>query len=145
MKKDKIDFLYEWTVWAHLQSESNLELVLLKGHLLLELAIETTLSRHNIKNAENYSFHRKITELEKCISENQLAEIIIDSLYYINRLRNKLAHEVNYEINSSDLEDWSNKIIANLNGTKWTKFTFRTKVMHAFSILTINILKGNLS
>lgn len=141
MEKQSIDPLFEWAVWGHLQSKTDLELILLKGHLILEMTIETYLKRHNIKDVENFSFHKKIIELDKCIShEFPKKKIIIDSLFQINKLRNKLAHEFEFEINDSTFKEWSLNIMSNLNGKKWSKYTFRTKIVHAFSILAINIL-----
>ena len=58
--KNKIDPLVEWAVWGHLDSKTDLELLLLKGHLLLEVILDTTLERNNIKDYNNYSFYRKL-------------------------------------------------------------------------------------
>ena len=143
MKEKNIDPLFEWAVWGHLQSKTDLELILLKGHLLLEMTIETSLKRHDINDIENFSFYKKIIELEKCMSTDfKNKELIIDSLVQINKLRNKLAHEFEFEIKESSFKDWSQNIISNLDGMKWSKYTNRTKIIHAFSILAINILNA---
>lgn len=138
---EKLDLLYQWAVWAHLSSKKDTELILLKGHLLLETALGTTLSRNGVSKSDNYSFYRKIILLEKNATKNSTNQFIFDSLKGINLMRNKLAHEFIYEELDNDLESWSKNILENLKGEKFCKFTFRTKIIHSFSILTFNLLK----
>jgi hypothetical protein len=141
-KSQKLDLLYEWAVWGHLSSKKDIELILLKGHLMLETALETTLSRNNILKNDNYSFYRKLTILEDVIvAENPDKEFIVNSLKKINLMRNKLAHEFFYNELDNDIEEWSKCILMNLKGEKYSKFTYRTRIVHSFSILTLNLLK----
>jgi hypothetical protein len=137
-----IDPLVEWAVFGHLDQKTDLELVLLKGHLLLEAILDTILKRNNITNLDNYSFHRKIIAFENIDYEDLLKkELIISSLREINRLRNKVAHEFNYDIENGEFEKWAIHILNNLKGEKFSKYTFRTKIVHSFSILTKNMLE----
>jgi len=139
---EKLDFLYEWAVWGHLSSKKDLESILLKGHLMLETALERMLSRNNIASNENDSFFRKLILLEKKITtNNNNSDFIIYSLKKVNLMRNKVAHEVNYTELHNDIENWSKDIMENLKGEKFSKFTYRTKIVHSFSILTINLLR----
>ncbi len=138
---EKIDFLFEWVVWGHLDSKNDLELILLKGHLLLETALETSLSRCEINKFEDYSFYKKIKAFENIkFKENEKHKFIVCSLKKINRLRNNLAHEFQFDIKNGELELWSADILGNLEGEKYTRFTYRTKIVHAFSIISKNIL-----
>ena len=100
------------------------------------------LIENNIEGYENFSFYRKISLL-KIINtkDNNKLNIIISLLYNINQIRNKLAHESQFHINESELESWSLKVLENFNGMKFTNYTFRTKIVHAFSILSKNILE----
>jgi len=137
-----INFLIEWSVWAHLASQRNLELILLKGHLFLEIALDSILSKNNIKALENYSFHKKISSFENLkIKDKKKQDLIVSVLYTINKLRNKLAHEWKFDIQNGELESWSQIVLENFNGLKFSKYTYRTKIVHAFSILTNNILE----
>ncbi len=137
----KIDPLVEWAVWGHLDSKTDLELILLKGHLLLEKVLDILLERNNIKNYENFSFYRKISVLNKInFDNNKNKKIVISSLTELNKLRNKLAHELLFDIRNGELGSWSSNILESLDGTKYTRFTFRTKIVHSFSVLSINIL-----
>lgn len=137
----EIDYLTEWAVWAHLDSTVDLEKILLKGHLLLEIILDTTLARNAIQGLDNYSFYRKILALEKIDFDNSLQkDLIVTSLKEINQLRNIFAHEFNFEIKDGRFELWASNILKNFEGTKFTKYTFRTKSVHSFSILSKNIL-----
>jgi hypothetical protein len=140
-----IDPLVEWAVFGHLDKKSDLELILLKGHLLLETILETVLKRNNVTNLDHYSFHRKIIALENIETKNlSTNEFIILSLKEINRLRNKVAHEFHFDIANGEFEMWANNILDNLNGEKFSKYTFRTKIVHSFSTLTKNMLEMNI-
>lgn len=140
--KNDIDPLVEWAVWGHLDSKTDLELILLKGHLLLEIILDITLKRNNIINCDNLSFHRKTLTLEKIDCPNDKSKnFIISSLQELNRLRNKMAHEFHFDINNKEFEVWVSSILQNLQGTKYTKYTFRTKIVHSISILAKNILE----
>ena len=142
--ENQIDPFIEWIVWAHLDSQNDLELILLKGHLLLESVIDITLSRNKISNQKNYSFYRKIKELGKIeFSDSERKKNIILFLSELNKLRNKLAHDFEFEIKNGDLELLATKILNNLKGRKFAKYTYRIKIVHSFSVLAKNILEIN--
>ncbi len=139
---EKIDFLFEWAVWGHLDSKTDLELILLKGHLLLETVLETSLNRCEVKNSEDHSFYRKIKAFESIrFKEIEKQKFIVSSLKKVNKLRNNLAHDFHFNIKNGELELWSADILEYLKGEKYTRFTHRTKIVHAFSILSKNILE----
>lgn len=79
MTKEKLDNeldpLLELAVFVHLDRKTDLELILLKGHLLLETILVTVLKRNGISNPEKYSFHRKITEFESINVKDELRRI----------------------------------------------------------------------
>lgn len=128
-------------VWGHLDNKTDLELILLKGHLLLEIVLDTTLARNEIKNSDNFSFYNKVLALEKInFKDKKTKKFVVYSLKKLNKIRNKLAHNFFFETNNGEFESWSQSIIENLKGTKYKRYTFRTKIVHSFSILSINIL-----
>ncbi|MCX6237062.1 MAG: hypothetical protein NTY07_05790 [Bacteroidia bacterium] len=140
--ENEIDPLVEWAVWGHLDSKTDLELILLKGHLLMEMIMDTALGKNNTTNYKNYSFYKKISILETVdFNDNHKKELIISSLKTLNNLRNKLSHEFQFDINKGELEQWASKILENLRGMKFSKYTYRTKIVHSFSILSINLLE----
>jgi hypothetical protein len=139
---NEIDPFVEWAVFGHLDNKTDLELILLKGHLLLETVLETVLLRNNITDLDSFSFHRKILALEGIeIQDDIRKKFIISSLREINRLRNKVAHEFHFDIANGELEMWAFNILNNLKGAKFSKYTFRTKIVHSFSVLTKNMLE----
>lgn len=140
--KDKIDILVEWAVWGNLDSKTDLELILLKGHLLLETILQVTLNRNGIKNCENFSFFRKIQLFKEIeFSDRKKSDFIALSLFDLNKMRNELAPNFHFEIENGELELWALTIRNNLKGKKFTKYTFRTKIVHSFSIISRNILE----
>ena len=140
--KNKIDSLVEWAVWGHLDNKKDLDLILLKGHLLLEVVLDTALTRMDANDPKNLSFYRKVEILEKCHSLNdKKVQVIIKSLKDLNKLRNELAHEFHFEIANANIEFWASDIIDNLQGKKFSRYTYRTKIVHGFSILSKNLLE----
>lgn len=136
------DPLLELAVWGNLDRKTDLELILLKGHLILEKIIEIVLKRKGTKRSINSSFHGKIRTLEKIdFQEMEKKRFIIQSLGTLNRMRNKLAHEFNYDVDNDTFEKWSEDILKNLKGTKFTRYTFRTRKIHSFSIIAKNLLE----
>ena len=102
-------------------------------HLLLECVLDVTLKRNNIEDYNCYSFHKKIIAFDKIGFEDNLRkDFIISSLKIINKLRNRLAHRVLFDIKNEDLDLWTINILENLKGTKFSKYTLRTKIVHSF-------------
>ena len=140
--ENKIDPIVEWAVWGHLSSETDLELILLKGHLLIEMVMDTALGRNKILNYKNYSFYKKISILETIdFKDGDKKKLIISSLKTLNNMRNKLAHEFHFDISNGEFEQWASIILENLQGIKFSKYTYRTKIVHSFSALSINLLE----
>lgn len=138
---DKLNFLYEWAVWGHLESKKDIEMILLKGHLLLETALEVMLKRNSVIVNDNYSFFRKVDLFESQIEITKTNKSdLIFFLRKMNNLRNQLAHEFLIENFETDLKVLSDEILEKLSGTKYSNFTFRTKIVHSFSTLAKNIL-----
>lgn len=139
---DKYDCLFEWAVWASLDSKTDLELILLKGHLLIEQILEIKLNSSGIQNGNMLSFYSKVLAFKKInFQESQKKKIIHTKLEKVNKLRNNLAHDYYFDLNNGEFELWAKGVLNELNGKKYTRFTFRTKIVHAFSTLAINILE----
>tara|TARA_R110000868_G_scaffold205639_2_gene454163 strand:+ start:758 stop:1201 length:444 start_codon:yes stop_codon:yes gene_type:complete len=140
--KEKYDVLVELAVWGHLDSKTELELILLKGHLIIEQILEAKLNRAGIEIGNTLSFYSKILALEELNFEQlQKKTSIIYALKGLNKLRNNLAHDFYFDLNNGEFESWAKYVLKNMYGEKYTRYTYRTKIVHAFSILTINILE----
>lgn len=143
-KEDKkgIDFLTEWAVWGNLSSQKDLESILLKGHLYIEVVLEVVLKRNELKISDNFSFYRKISEFKKLkFIDDGKSKLITSLLEEINMLRNKLAHEFQFDINGGEFDRLAQKIFENLEGTKFSNYTRKTRIVQSFSILTKNLLE----
>ncbi len=136
MKKDYTKVM-EWAVWANLDKKKDLELVLLKGHLILEIFMDNLLTNGSNENHKKLSFIGKVKALHKVNgSETVNLEVIKTHLLSINKIRNQFAHEWAFEIHESEIEQWSLEVLSTYKGEKHSKFTYRTKVIHAFSSLS---------
>ncbi|SFT71063.1 hypothetical protein SAMN04489724_1744 [Algoriphagus locisalis] len=140
---DKVDPLLELAVWGNLDRFSDYSLILLNGHVFLEKIIEIALKRMGDPDPEKLSFYSKVIRLKHLLGQSPHSDSIIYSLTELNRLRNKLAHEFKYDAKNGEFHSWSEHIHLNFEGEKYTKFTQRTKIVHAFSFLAINILEAS--
>ena len=139
---NSIDPLIEWAVWGHLDSKTDLELILLKGHLLMEVVLNSTINRRQVASVADMTFYRKILALEQTGGKRgSKHEMIIASLKELNQLRNKLAHEFHFDFADGSLHNWSENIHMHCHGEKFTRYTFRTRIVHSFSILAREILE----
>ena len=134
--------IMEWSTWANLDAQKNIELILLKGHLILESLIDVALAKNSLEKELDYSFFRKVNCLKLLPSQN-FAKIdeLSSYLHALNKMRNKLAHEYSYNINNGEIEKWSLEVLNSFEGMKFTKFTCRTKIVHAFSALAKALAK----
>ncbi len=136
MKQDHTK-VFEWTVWANLDKKRDIELILLKGHLILEGFVESLLCNGNLEQFVSSSFFKKVSvlnHLQGCNLEN--VEIIKHYLFALNKIRNSFAHEWSFSISESGLEYWSQEVLSAFSGEKFSKYTYRTKIIHAFSALS---------
>lgn len=130
--------MIEWSVGVHLDRIKNVELILLKGHLVLEVAVDSairTLDKHNTSKLKDLSFHRKLQILESLrpFASSDLKEAL-GHLRNLNIIRNRLAHESMFD-GTKDLGSWSEAVLADFPGTKVCRYTFRTKIIQAFGAL----------
>ncbi len=125
----------DWVVWANLDQHRDMELILLKGHLLVEitlsvgLGLRTSLSESQVKSL---SFSAK-TKALAAIDEQWFQ--LMGFVRNLNRLRNKLAHEPFPDGLEAELGIWSDEVLSALSVQKHQKYTRRTKVTQAFAAL----------
>lgn len=137
MTKEDHTKVMEWVVWANLDKNKDLELILLKGHLILEIFLDNLLKNGSQENHKKLNFFGKVNILSKVMgSETVEIETIKNHLLSINNIRNKFAHEWSFKIHESKIEKWSVDVLSTFKGEKFSKFTYRTKVIHAFSSLS---------
>lgn len=130
--------IFAWAVSTHLDDYKSTELVLLKGHLLLEVAIENAIHLLSGGN-EKYgglSFHKKLLMLNRiqACGTPDIAKAI-EHLHALNRIRNRLAHEFRFVGGNEALDKWTGAVLADFPGVKTQRHPFRTKLIQAFSAL----------
>jgi len=137
MKKKSHTKAMEWVVWANLNKKKDLELILLKGHLILEIFMDNLLENNNQEHYKDLSFFGKVKRLNMVKgSESVSIESIIFFLLSINKIRNQFAHEWSFEVHGGEIEKWSLGVLSTFKGEKFSKYTYRTKIIHAFSFLS---------
>jgi|GEM_PF-969411 len=132
--------IFQWVVSAHLDDHKSTELVLLKGHLLLEVAIENAakqfLDKEKYENFSELSFHKKLQALSslQTQSPSNMAKAI-EHLHALNRIRNRLAHEFQFTGGKDSLDQWSQAVLSDFPGIKFQRHTFRIKLIHAIGAI----------
>lgn len=135
--------MIHFAVWSHLDEVTDTELMLLKGHLLLESVIDQSLCllvRRGDPESLNISFAKKLQLLQLLHdSEQEHFAQVQGFTLQINRLRNRLAHELNFDASLDEFERWANAVLTAFPETKLSKYTFRTKIVHAFASLAAQL------
>jgi hypothetical protein len=133
--------IIDWSVWVQLDGISDLELIILKGHLILEVLVDEVinnfLSKESTINCLNLSYSKKI-KLMYLLSKDDYKDTDKINIYLIeiNQIRNKLAHNYKFSEEKSGISKWANNVLSDFPVNKNTKFTYRTKVVHGFSTLS---------
>ena len=105
--------LLEWAVWANLDRYQSLELILLKGHLLIEVVLLTYLDTHinpPLVETREMSFYRKMKEVEKHAASGSSQRLALLYVADLNTMRNKLAHEPFVNSISSQMVCWAENV-----------------------------------
>lgn len=129
----------DWAVWANLDQHRDIELILLKGHLSLEvflsigLSLRTSLTESQIKSLSFSAKTRALAEIDEPLSK------VMEYVSQLNKLRNTLAHEPFPEELESELNSWSERVLSSISIQKHQKYTRRTKVTQAIAALARNI------
>jgi len=129
--------LIDWAVWSNLDRYRDIELILLKGHLLLEVMLSEVLrTRLSLTEPKirKLSFREKISKLSMLAKDDGGLMEALDFLVGLNRLRNRLAHEPFPKL-ETDLVAWSEQVLDVFLKNKHQKFTARTKTTQAMSAL----------
>ncbi|WP_303747724.1 hypothetical protein [Stenotrophomonas pigmentata] len=129
--------LIDWAVWSKLDRYRDIELILLKGHLLLEVMLSEVLrTRLSLTDPQirKLSFRQKINELAMLAEDDHGLMEALDFLAGLNKLRNRLAHEP-FPTIENDLAAWSGQVLHVFLKNKHQQFTARTRITQAMSAL----------
>lgn len=131
--------LVDWAVWSNLNRYRDVELILLKGHMLLEVMLVDRLRAcPSMTEAQikKLPFSAKVRVL--ALSFDQLSETI-ELANQLNSLRNRLAHEPFPNELRLELFRWSEKVLPFCALYKHQRYTPRTKISQAISALARSI------
>ncbi len=133
----------EHTVTTALKDYGDMEIILLKGHLVLEQLLNQLIHAHQLDakriDSMNLMFSKTL-ELAMAI-DGRLLKDKYPHLKEINRIRNKVSHELFFSEFHDDLKKWSSDVLGYTPKTINTKRTYKNHVIKAFSLLA-GILTG---
>jgi len=130
--------ILEFIVFSQLDKFKSIELILLKDHLILEVIIDDALlsyaQRGNFDSV-GLSFYKKIELLAIIHKGNEQNFVKVkEFILRLNKLRNRLAHQLVTDI-TKELSVWSEDVLREFPVVKYTKYTFRTKTVHALACI----------
>jgi len=130
--------LIEWATWQDLDKYQSFELILLKGHLQIEMFLGVCLrSRAKLIESKifNLSFHGKLLKLGAIDCTDGKLSMLLEFARELNRMRNRLAHEAFAERIDIDLLNWAHDVLDKIPAQRFQKRTNRTIITHAMSSL----------
>jgi hypothetical protein len=130
--------ILEIAVEIKLKEYQEMEMILLKGHLILEQTINQLIKKYvndvNPFESMNLMFAKKILILQALIGDN-FKDIFLH-LKELNRIRNKVAHELFFAKYHDDLKKWACNVNGHTPKTINTKRTYKNQVIKAFAYLS---------
>lgn len=127
----------------HLRAKKDHEIILLKGHLLLEQVLNQMLLRYidneHLNKLDLY-FAKKLDLLD-ALSGKLPDPWLYGHLLEINRIRNKLSHHLDFSDWDDDLKKWACNVIGYTPKSIDRKSTYRNTLLKAFYLLS-GMLKG---
>ena len=124
----------------HLKDTDEIEVILLKGHLILEQVLNELLSVY-IKSEKNLNslsllFSKKLDLIIALQDGEHFLKSEIKHLREINRIRNKLAHKLDFYKYHDDLKVWACAVVGYKPVTINRKRTYRNTLRKAFYLLS---------
>ncbi len=108
--------------------------------MILEVFVDNLLLNNTEENYRKWSFYSKVKQVEKHFSESSIKlNKLTKHLLSLNKIRNELAHEWQFNINNSAIDSRASEVLIHLPVKKHSKYTRRTKIVHAFSALANGI------
>ncbi len=138
-----------FSIWSNLDKQKEIDLIILKGHLILEILVGVCISKYLSEGEDieslNLTFYKKVNLL-KLLSKNEFNDIDKAILYLkqINTIRNKLAHSFKFDEKKSGIDKWASEVLKEFPVTKFSRFTYKSKIVHAFSALGRIIFENSL-
>ena len=123
----------------HVRATDDAELILLKGHLILEQSMNQLLlcsvQTNEALASLRLSFSRKLALLRALSPSGHPIHKQAPHLQAINRLRNKLAHQLEPPGLRADLGQWACDVVGYVPSTLARRGTYKNTVLKAFYLL----------
>ncbi len=125
-------------VESHLDEKDSIEMILLKGHLILEQALNEWLRMYiptekKLSNL-NLTFAKKIDLAVALTKRHDLSSSkIVGRLKRINSIRNKLAHKLEFNLHYDELNAWAIDVVDTPFITMDREQDFKLNLIIAFS------------
>ena len=128
------------TLEQHLFQLKEIELIVLKGHLIFEEGLNEFLACF-VNDIERllkigFPFERKVALLSCLVPKQMANDEIWEQLREINRLRNKLAHNLRFSQYEGQLKQWATEVLGYNPKTIKRTLTYRNSVVKAFVLLS---------
>ena len=128
----------EWMTDSNLRNHKDVEMVLLKRHLILEIFIDQGLDDYFKSDKSlgslNIPFKKKLELLYALSPDHYFSnKEIFKQINTINKLRNKLAHNFKFDHNHLELKKWAEDVLQIFPEAIYGRKTFRISVIAAFS------------
>ena len=102
---DTNDFSFDYPKLENFLSSNDPVIVVLKGHIYLEYVLVRSISSHlprpKAVDFDRMNFVGKIG-LARAFG---VADLFLDACLVINKVRNKIAHKIDYELNRKDVDE----------------------------------------
>ena len=129
--------IIEYAVTVNLKEYQDMEMILLKGHLILEQTLNQIIS-DSVTDSKRIDsmrlmFYKKL-ELVMALNGSSITAVY-PHLKEINRIRNKLAHELFFDKYHNELKKWACSVLGHTPKTIDSKKTYKNTVIKSFSYL----------
>lgn len=129
--------LLEHAISVKLKEYDDIEIILLKGHLILEQMLHQLLVAYKLDATQLDKMGLMFkTTLELVVAiQPTICKELYDQLKEVNRIRNKAAHELFFDHYHADLKKWASSVLGFCPKTIDSRRTYKNHVIRAFSYL----------
>ena len=128
------------TLEKHLGKAENVEIILLKGHMVIEQILNELLSLYikeeNDLEKLNLTFSKKLELLKALEKSKGFSNRELNHLNELNRIRNKLAHKLDFDDYHDDLKKWACTVVGYTPLSINRKRTYINTLKKAFYLLS---------
>jgi hypothetical protein len=118
--------IIEWVASSYLEDHKDIQLMLLKGHLILDALLS------EVVQDKNLSFYGKVHKFKNIKGLDDISRLLLE----LNFIRNRLAHELTFDVVDSGLYSWSENVLNIIHYDVKFRKTKRQMIKHAIAALS---------